>query len=265
MYFLDGHAIPTQFFIDHQFAISWPTLYLMNGLMTRYRRDQTENEAWEERLKDTRNQVLELDPTMTALELKRQEVENSWSVYGNQKYEAKQQQLLQKQQQQQQRQQRQQSRSKKVSVMNNNDEEEEGDDHTIQYQRPDRSTSSSSSKGKYTYGEREYHLSDDEIDELQDVYGVQYDPYYDDPYTLEELPDAPNDFWGKPKYHHTNFHGTRFYFETGETFYCNKKNMLWYRSGSRPHSRGGPSGKEEEDNGWIFGTDDYIHRTHLRP
>jgi hypothetical protein len=74
-------------------------------------------------------------------------------------------------------------------------------------------------------GDRRYTLSEDEIVDLEAM-GVEYDPYYDDPYTEEEMPDDD-------EYRQDKRYGDRIY-DTGEVFYKDADTGLYYRQGSKP-------------------------------
>jgi hypothetical protein len=73
---------------------------------------------------------------------------------------------------------------------------------------------------------RSYTMTNEEILKLKQEFGVEYDPYYDDPYTEEELPtDIP--FKVNKQY------GDRIY-QDGEVFYKDQDSGLYYRQGSQP-------------------------------
>lgn len=74
---------------------------------------------------------------------------------------------------------------------------------------------------------RRYTLSDEEIEELQAM-GVEYDPYYDDPYTEEEMPEDD-------AYRQDKRYGDRIY-DNGEVFYKDADTGLFYRQGAKPRS-----------------------------
>lgn len=75
----------------------------------------------------------------------------------------------------------------------------------------------------------EYEMSDEDIEEFQKQYGVQYDPYYDEVYYEDELPQDV-EFSTDP------YFGDRIY-DNGETFF--KDGDKFYRKGAKP--RGGGS------------------------
>ena len=63
-------------------------------------------------------------------------------------------------------------------------------------------------------------MTQDEIWKFQQEFGVEYDPYYDDPYTEEELPtDIP--------YKVDKLYGDRIY-QDGEIFYKDQDSGLYY-------------------------------------
>ncbi|KAL3816706.1 hypothetical protein ACHAXA_009145 [Cyclostephanos tholiformis] len=69
-------------------------------------------------------------------------------------------------------------------------------------------------------------MTDDEIKTFESTYGVEYDPYYDEPYTENELPEG--------KFRVDKSYGDRRY-ENGEIFY--REGNLYYRQGSRPRQK----------------------------
>jgi hypothetical protein len=94
---------------------------------------------------------------------------------------------------------------------------------------PETSSSSSSRRRRVMVQEQQANygsMSEEEIDKFQKEFGVEYDPYYDDPYTEEELPtDIP--FKVDKQY------GDRIY-QDGEIFYKDQDTGLYYRQGSYP-------------------------------
>eukprot|EP00548_Thalassiothrix_antarctica_P003868 CAMPEP_0194133762 /NCGR_PEP_ID=MMETSP0152-20130528/3795_1 /TAXON_ID=1049557 /ORGANISM="Thalassiothrix antarctica, Strain L6-D1" /LENGTH=210 /DNA_ID=CAMNT_0038829117 /DNA_START=232 /DNA_END=864 /DNA_ORIENTATION=+ len=76
---------------------------------------------------------------------------------------------------------------------------------------------------------RQFKISESEILELEKL-KVKYDPYYDDPYTKEELPDdiPYKDIHGR--------HRDRYY-KNGEIFYIDKETGLYFRQGAKPRMR----------------------------
>ena len=75
--------------------------------------------------------------------------------------------------------------------------------------------------------DRRYSMTDEQIAEFEETYGVEYDPYYDEPYTVNELPDDVSFVEDK-------VYGDRRY-ENGEIFYRDEsKKDLYWRQGGRP-------------------------------
>ncbi len=69
-------------------------------------------------------------------------------------------------------------------------------------------------------------MTDSEIREFETAHGVEYDPYYDEPYSEDELPGG--------KHRVDKSYGDRRY-ENGEVFY--KEGNVYYRQGSRPRQK----------------------------
>jgi hypothetical protein len=149
-----------------------------------------EERAWEQRLNEGRQKRIREDPTLTEIELRRKEAGLEWSAYGKPRMDEERE--------------MQGSRSR-VKVM---DRVEENEDDDAEY--------------------RQNRMSDQEIDMFEMEYGIDYDPYYDDPYTEDELPvDVP--FNDDRKY------GDRIY-KDGEIFYKDKTSGLFYRQGAKPRN-----------------------------
>eukprot|EP00560_Eucampia_antarctica_P002738 CAMPEP_0197834618 /NCGR_PEP_ID=MMETSP1437-20131217/23087_1 /TAXON_ID=49252 ORGANISM="Eucampia antarctica, Strain CCMP1452" /NCGR_SAMPLE_ID=MMETSP1437 /ASSEMBLY_ACC=CAM_ASM_001096 /LENGTH=142 /DNA_ID=CAMNT_0043439447 /DNA_START=323 /DNA_END=751 /DNA_ORIENTATION=+ len=128
-----------------------------------------ENRAWENRLEEAREIKLEEDPTLTELDLRREEAAAAPSIYGPQ------------------------------SSQRNKKEDDE---------------------------DYEYNMTEEEITAFQQEYGIAYDPYYDEPYEEDELPDDI-------PFTVDRSYGDRRY-ENGEIFYCDKDSGLYYRQGGKP-------------------------------
>ena len=73
-----------------------------------------------------------------------------------------------------------------------------------------------------------YRMSDAEIQNFESTYNIPYDPYYDEPYTEDELPIG--------KYKIDKSYGDRRY-ENGEIFYKDERENVFYRQGSRPRQK----------------------------
>lgn len=85
---------------------------------------------------------------------------------------------------------------------------------------PDRFSSPSNNR-------QDYCMTPEEIEAFELEFGVTYDPYYDDPYTLDELPAPPFDS--------DKLYGDRIY-PNGEIFYKDSVSGLFYRQGSKPRN-----------------------------
>mmetsp|Transcript_11212 Transcript_11212/g.17756 ORF Transcript_11212/g.17756 Transcript_11212/m.17756 type:complete len:80 (-) Transcript_11212:356-595(-) len=71
-------------------------------------------------------------------------------------------------------------------------------------------------------------MSDGEINDFESSFGVEYDPYYDEPYEESELPVG--------KYKADKSYGDRRY-ANGEVFYKDEGTGMFYRQGSRPRQK----------------------------
>jgi len=86
-------------------------------------------------------------------------------------------------------------------------------------------------RGTDREGEEEdgdYGMSDGEINDFESSSGVDYDPYYDEPYEESELPVG--------KYKEDKSYGDRRY-ANGEVFYKDESTGMFYRQGSRPRQK----------------------------
>jgi hypothetical protein len=171
---------------DGFFTLAFPALGVMSALTKQFNHRRTEERAWEQRVEEARLKRLREDPTLTEIELRRKEASTEWSAYGKPRMD-----------EERAEKDRQEGRGRRV----NSDEEEE-------------------------VGYRQNRMTDDEIALLEAEFGVDYDPYYDDPYTEEELPnDIGYDVDGK--------YGDRIY-KNGEIFYKDKATGSFYRQGAKP-------------------------------
>jgi hypothetical protein len=71
-------------------------------------------------------------------------------------------------------------------------------------------------------------MTDEEINLFELEFGVEYDPYYDDPYTEDELPDDMS-------YKVDKRYGDRIY-SNGEIFYKDTESGFFYRQGAKPRN-----------------------------
>lgn len=175
------------------FTITMVGSGLFLSIAKNFGRMRMEERAWEQRLEEGRRRRMAEDPTLTELDLRRREAELEWSAYGKPAPEVEQEREMRKGRGRQ-----------RVKVMERDGEEEYDDDD-------------------YRSG----RMSDKEIDLFEAEFGIDYDPYYDDPYSEDELPEG--NFKADKKY------GDRFY-EDGEIFYKDAETGLYYRQGARPRN-----------------------------
>jgi hypothetical protein len=175
------------------FTITLFTSGILLQISKNFARLRMEERAWEQRLEEGRIQRLREDPTLTELDLRRKEAAMEWSAYGKPRMEEERLQRERKEREQ-----------KRVKVMDRDDDDDD----------------------EATY--REHHMSDDDITLFEAEYGIDFDPYYDDPYTEDELPEDIN-FKVDKRY------GDRIY-ENGEIFYKDKQSGLYYRQGAKPRN-----------------------------
>lgn len=144
------------------------TTFFMSGILLQisknYARVRLEENAWEQRLTEARQKRLDEDPSLTELDLRRQEAAQEWSAYG------------------------------KPRVLTLEREQTEV-------------------------------MTDEDILAFEREYGIDYDPYYDEPYEEDDLPEGP--------YEVDRLYGDRIY-ENGEVFF--KNGDVFYRQGAKPRS-----------------------------
>jgi len=178
---------------EYFFTFTFPMLGILLSISKGFARLRLEESAWEQRLEEAREARLRDDPTLTELELRRKEASLEWSAYGKPR-----------------RQEEEREQEMKDSMDGyRNIKVAERDDLPDENER-----------------NRNYCMSKDEIYQFEMEYGIEYDPYYDDPYTEDELP-VDIEFKVDKKY------GDRIY-ENGEIFYKDKSNGLFYRQGAKP-------------------------------
>ncbi len=185
---------------DDFFTVGGITLGLAYTITRSWNRVVVENVAWEKRLEDERMKKLEDEDSMgvmgtyTELDLRKMDAEVAPSSYGPEAMERR--------------------RGRRRRTITLDDDEEDYDDDR-QYGQNKRSS------------DRSYSMTDEQINNFEEQYGVAYDPYYDEPYTVDELPDDISFIEDK-------VYGDRRY-QNGEIFYRdeNNKNLYW-RQGGRP-------------------------------
>jgi len=197
---------------DDFFTVTGLILGLTYTITRAVNRVVLENVAWENRLEDARENKLDnLDEgeisLYTELDLRREDAANSKSAYGQEAMEGRAGGRVEGR-----------GRRRRVKTM-----EYGGFDDQELRDRDDDTDDDVGSGRKYT-------MTDEQILQFEDEYGVEYDPYYDEPYTEEELPDDM-------KFYKDKSYGDRRY-ENGEVFYQdeNNKNIYW-RQGGRPRLR----------------------------
>ncbi|EEC50168.1 predicted protein [Phaeodactylum tricornutum CCAP 1055/1] len=178
---------------DGFFTITFPTLGILLSLSKNFARIRMEENAWEQRLAEARKERLRKDPTLTEIDLRRKEAAIEWSAYGKPRMEEEQ---LERDLKEIQR--------SRTRVMDRSEDEED-----------------------VVGTEREYCMTDEEIESFELEYGVEYDSYYDDPYSEEELPEG--------KFSLDRMYGDRVY-DNGEIFYKDKESGLYYRQGAKPRN-----------------------------
>lgn len=179
---------------DGFFTITFFMSGILLSISKNFARIRREENAWEQRLAEGRAAALRSDPTLTELDLRRQEAAAEWSAYGKPRWEEEE--RLRKRQ--------------RVKVM-------ERDDY-------DDDEPSSSRRRKPPSHRR---MTDAEIEAFELEYGVPYDPYYDEPYTADELPQDMS-------YQTDKRYGDRIY-ENGEIFYKHGEDA-YFRQGAKPRN-----------------------------
>ena len=226
----NGQAVPSttqlQLMLDVPdgfFTVTFPMLGILLGWSRGFSRLRMEERAWELRLEESRQQKLANDPTLTEIELRRKEASMEWSAYGKPRLEEEQ---LNREREQRIKELeneisegafgRNRGRGRRGTKVMDYDDEDDYDEV---------SSSSSRRSGGSNSGGR---MTDDEIRMFEMEHGIDYDPYYDDPYTEEELPDDMN-------YQIDKKYGDRVY-ENGEVFYKDKASGMYYRQGAKPRN-----------------------------
>lgn len=180
--------VPDGFFTATFFSIG-----LFYSLGKAYNRYLLEEVAFEQRKFEARERRLDEDPTLSELDLRREESAQWLSIYGR-KFRNKGETFESERNSQG-------GRRSRVSVLDREDDDEE---------------------------EEDFNMSDDEINAFESKYGVEYDPYYDEPYEESELPVG--------KYKEDKSYGDRRY-ANGEVFYMDEGTGMFYRQGSRPRQK----------------------------
>lgn len=196
---------------DDFFTITGISLGFAYTILRSWNRVTVENVAWENRLEDARQTKLDQEfddsgsgksstnvNSYTELDLRRMDAAASKSAYGPDAMAA--------------RERERKGKARRVRTMeedayyNDNDNDQEEEDER---------------------SDRVYNMNDEQINEFEETYGVEYDAYYDEPYTMDELPDDMSFVEDK-------VYGDRRY-ENGEIFYQDEGNKsVYWRQGGRP-------------------------------
>ena len=139
---------------DNFFTVAFFSIGLFYSLGKAYNRYLLEEVAFEQRRLEARERRLEEDPTLSELDLRREETASWPSVYGR-KYRGEGETTATEGGRESK------WRRSRVSVMDREDDDDDDDD---------------------------YGMTDEQIAEFEAKYAVEYDPYYDEPYEESELP-----------------------------------------------------------------------------
>ena len=200
------------------FTTAGISLGIMNAIMRPYNRQIIEERAWQQRLEEARRERLKEDPTLTELDLIREEAENIVAPYGPDAMDRR----------EEERERELRGRRRRVMVMDEDDDDDDDyyDDDEYPYsgrrarRRGRKSTYQPPPEDKYK------PMTDDEIDDFEAEYGVEYDPYYDEPYEEDELPQDMK------CYTDGMFMDKRY--ENGEVFYYDEDLDMYWRQGCKP-------------------------------
>lgn len=184
---------------DNFFTASFFSIGILYSLGKAYNRYLLEEVAFEQRRMDIIEKRLEEDPTLTELDLRREESDSWTSIYGKKNRQRR-------------------SGGARESEMEEGREGKYGGSRVAVLDK------------EFDEDDEEFDggMTDDEIAEFESKYGVDYDPYYDEPYDESELP--------KGKYKEDKSYGDRRY-SNGEVFYKDETSGMFYRQGSRPRQK----------------------------
>jgi hypothetical protein len=188
------------------FTFTFPMLGILLTISKEFARRRLEESAWEQRLEEAREKRLRDNPSLTELDLRRKEAGLEWSAYGKPRRQEEEREKAMREEDDEGS--YRSSSRRRVKVM------EKDEDYDDDYDDDD-------------VENRKNVMSDNEINQFEMEYGVEYDPYYDDPYSEEELPDEPFNLDRK--------YGDRRY-KNGEIFYKDKESGLFYRQGAKPRN-----------------------------
>jgi hypothetical protein len=201
---------------DDFFTITFPVLGVLLSISKNFARIRMEERAWEQRLEEGRIEYLRRNPSFTELDLRRKEAAQEWSAYGVPRLVQEQQEATARRNSDQEQQWQGENRGRnRVSVLDRDVDDNEdfvGD---------------TAEKKSKRIRKEDYCMTDEEIDLFEQEFGVAYDPYYDVPYTIDELPPGRCEI--------DKLYGDRIY-PDGEIFYKDAKTGLFYRQGSKPRN-----------------------------
>lgn len=186
---------------DNFFTASFFSIGLLYSLGKAYNRYLLEEIAFEQRRMEITEKRLEEDPTLTELDVRREESESWTSIYGKKN-----------------RQRPSGGGGGRQSEMEEGREGKYGGSRVAVLEK------------EFDEDEEDFDggMTDEEIAEFESRYGVEYDPYYDEPYDESELPEG--------KYKEDKSYGDRRY-ANGEVFYKDESTGMFYRQGSKPRQK----------------------------
>ena len=192
---------------DNFFTATFFSIGLFYSLGKAYNRYLLEEVAFEQRRYEARERALADDPTLNEYDLRRGESAQWLSVYGR-KFRGRGETTIENELNNSDgggggEEDGRRRKSRRVATLDRDDDDDDDDQYSSQ-------------------------MSDDEISNFESTYGVQYDPYYDEPYAEDELPAG--------KYKEDKSYGDRRY-ENGEVFYKDEGSGLFYRQGSKPRQK----------------------------
>jgi hypothetical protein len=205
---------------DGFFTFTFPVLGILLSISKSFARVRMEERAWEQRLGEGRLEILQRDPTLTELDLRRAQAAQEWSAYGvssssrssqqvtEQEYRRQDDTLYERRRQDDTLYERRQG--PRVSVLDRNENDDDEAETSDAFQTKQR-----------------YIMTEEEIKAFELEFGIAYDPYYDDPYTVDDLPDGKCEIDKR--------YGDRIY-PNGEIFYKDGQTGLYYRQGSKPRN-----------------------------
>jgi hypothetical protein len=177
---------------DDFFTMLLPTLSLFLAVSKAVARSRLEERAWEQRLEEAREEKMNNDASLSEIDVRRTEAAKEWSAYG-----------------------------RTTTTTTSTTQNKTFNNRRVMMTREQTLQQEEDS--------RKFQMSQEEIQQLKQDFGVDYDPYYDDPYTQEELPD-------NVPYKVDKVYGDVIY-RNGEVFYKHADSGLYYRQGSQPRSR----------------------------